>query len=99
MKILRKSLWLVVLIAIILGLANGQSPDEDEVEVAVPGYNHKFYSGTVLPYSLGYLDINFFDNKTVHYLFFESQNDVSKDPLVVWLSGGPGCSSLLGAFH
>ena len=52
-----------------------------------------------IPIYQGYLDINFFDDKSVHYVFFESQNDVSKDPLVVWLSGGPGCSSLLGAFH
>jgi len=33
--------------------------------------------------------------KKLHYLFLESQNNPSKDPIIIWLSGGPGCSSLM----
>ena len=32
------------------------------------------------------------------YWFFPSQADPSKDPLVIWLTGGPGCSSELAIF-
>ncbi|GAA5836024.1 hypothetical protein JCM9279_002166 [Rhodotorula babjevae] len=43
----------------------------------------------------GYLDIA--DDAHLFYWFFESRSKhPEKDPLVLWLNGGPGCSSMTG---
>ncbi|CAJ1949341.1 unnamed protein product [Sphenostylis stenocarpa] len=33
------------------------------------------------------------DDMQVFYYFIKSENDPAKDPLMLWLSGGPGCSA------
>lgn len=46
------------------------------------------------PVYSGYLEVN--SAKALHYMFIESQNAPSTDPVVIWFNGGPGCSSMLG---
>ncbi|KAJ2998268.1 hypothetical protein HDV02_004688 [Globomyces sp. JEL0801] len=43
----------------------------------------------------GYLD---YKDKHFFFWFFESKSKPESDPLVLWLNGGPGCSSLTGLF-
>ena len=43
----------------------------------------------------GYVDI---EAKHLFFYFFESRSDPDVDPVLMWINGGPGCSSSLGAF-
>lgn len=47
--------------------------------------------------SAGYFKLGT-QNKNYFYWFFESRNDPSTDPVVLWMTGGPGCSSELALF-
>ena len=45
----------------------------------------------------GYIDAS--PTKHLHYIFVESLDDPSTDPVLIWFNGGPGCSSLLAFFQ
>ncbi|GMR33248.1 hypothetical protein PMAYCL1PPCAC_03443 [Pristionchus mayeri] len=42
----------------------------------------------------GYLDVA--EEKKLFYWYTETQGDATQDPVLLWLNGGPGCSSLQG---
>ncbi|OAA55196.1 Peptidase S10, serine carboxypeptidase [Cordyceps fumosorosea ARSEF 2679] len=58
-------------------------PQDDTV---CPSYGEAQWAGTV----------NVADDRQLFYWFTESRGDPSRDPLLLWMNGGPGASSLVG---
>ncbi|CAK9141375.1 unnamed protein product [Ilex paraguariensis] len=58
------------------------------------------YSGN-LPFKLetGYVSVGEKDDLQLFYYFIESESNPVKDPLVLWITGGPGCSSFSGLVY
>ena len=79
---------LSLILSIFLFQSIYSSAKEDKV-TNFPDYS---YDG---PLYSGYLNVS--ETKKFHYIFNEAKNDSeNKKPLVLWLNGGPGCSSLDG---
>ncbi|XAR61978.1 hypothetical protein NMG60_11016541 [Bertholletia excelsa] len=54
-----------------------------------------------LPFELetGYVGVDESEDVQFFYYFVKSQSDPELDPLLVWFSGGPGCSSFVGFIY
>uniref|UniRef100_A0A8C4FEQ1 Carboxypeptidase n=1 Tax=Dicentrarchus labrax TaxID=13489 RepID=A0A8C4FEQ1_DICLA len=82
-------LLLLLLLLLLKQVLSDAAPAADEVTY-LPGLqkqpSFRHYSG--------YLNVA--DGKHLHYWFVESQQNPASDPVVLWLNGGPGCSSLDG---
>ncbi|XP_044979444.1 serine carboxypeptidase 1-like isoform X2 [Hordeum vulgare subsp. vulgare] len=71
-------------------------PKEADLIVALPGQPPL---AQLRQYS-GYIDVDQAAGKSLFYYFVEAPVDPAHKPLVLWLNGGPGCSSFgLGAFE
>jgi cathepsin A (carboxypeptidase C) len=73
-------------------LAASQLGAEESGEVA-DGFVNPTICDSSVKQTAGFLEAN---GETKYFFWlFESKSDPAKDPLIMWLSGGPGCSSQL----
>lgn len=86
MKILFLALFLAVAVASITSVPTKTFLGQSDQVTSLPGLHFKLH----FKHYSGYLASA--NASQLHYWFFESQGDVTKDPVVLWLNGGPGIS-------
>ncbi|KAH7669227.1 Peptidase S10 serine carboxypeptidase protein [Dioscorea alata] len=67
----------------------GNDPKEADLVQKLPGQPPVNFSQYA-----GYVTANETNGRALFYWFFEAVDSVSSRPLVLWLNGGPGCSSI-----
>ncbi|EPS74136.1 hypothetical protein M569_00619, partial [Genlisea aurea] len=83
---------LLSLLVILLILKPVSSVQEGALISRIPGFDGNFSSD----HHAGYVTIDDTYGKRLYYYLVESESNPSTDPVVLWLNGGPGCSSFDG---
>lgn len=90
---MRFLLKVLAFVTLLLGfLITTESAPQSALITKLPGFSGTFPS----KHYSGYVTIDKEHGKNLWYYFVESEMNPSKDPVVLWLNGGPGCSSMDG---
>jgi len=68
---------------------------EHALITSIPGFVGPFRS----KHHSGYVTVNASHGRSLYYYFVESESNPATDPVVLWLNGGPGCSSFDGFIY
>ncbi|KAG8371670.1 hypothetical protein BUALT_Bualt13G0112400 [Buddleja alternifolia] len=82
----------LILIQIVLNCVPISSAPEAAIVTKIPGFDGSFPS----KHYSGYVNIDEAHGRKLFYYFVESERNPQTDPIVLWLNGGPGCSSFDG---
>ncbi|MCL7045002.1 hypothetical protein MKW94_003055 [Papaver nudicaule] len=90
--------WIILQLSVLFCLSScscyiesQQQQESDRVINLLPGQPS---SDTNISHFSGYITVNEDHGRALFYWFFEAQAQPSKKPLLLWLNGGPGCSSV-----
>ncbi|ESQ56450.1 hypothetical protein EUTSA_v10027269mg, partial [Eutrema salsugineum] len=92
MVFITMSLLVKALVFVTFFVVTAESAPESALITKIPGFDGTFPS----KHYSGYVTIDKEHGKNLWYYFIESEKNPSKDPVVLWLNGGPGCSSMDG---
>ncbi|KAJ1389212.1 Serine carboxypeptidase, serine active site [Sesbania bispinosa] len=87
--------YFLILLHISLSFDLTQSAPKGSLITKVPGFNNTLPS----KHYAGYVTVDEKHGRNLYYYFVVSEGKPSKDPVVLWLNGGPGCSSFYGFIY
>ncbi|CAA7396129.1 unnamed protein product [Spirodela intermedia] len=81
-----------LVIAVLCSFSLVSSAPESALVTHLPGFNGTFPS----KHYAGYVTVDEKNGRNLFYYFVFSEGNPEEDPVVLWLNGGPGCSSFDG---